>query len=79
MQTREELCQKGHDKSKNDVLREVDKYHFHKGGINIVFRSKYRPLPYLLVILELVKVFPNCPNFANVAGNRSNFVDILQC
>jgi hypothetical protein len=39
MQNREELRQKGHA-----VLQDGEKYIFHKGGINIVFRPKYRPV-----------------------------------
>jgi hypothetical protein len=39
MQNREELRQKGHA-----VLQDGEKYLFHKGGINIVFRPKYRPV-----------------------------------
>ncbi len=43
MQKREDLWQNGHDKeSKNDMLREGEKYNFQRGGgINIVFGAKY--------------------------------------
>ncbi len=46
MQNREELRQKGHDGSKKTTCCERGKkYYFQKGGgINIVFRPKYRPL-----------------------------------
>jgi hypothetical protein len=46
MQNREELRKKGHDGSGKTTCRERGKkYHFKKeGGINFVFRPKYRPL-----------------------------------
>jgi hypothetical protein len=57
MQNREELRQKSHNGSqKNDVSREGKKYHFQKGGINIVFGLKYRPLG--LQIPYLIPTFP---------------------
>ncbi len=46
MQNREELRQKGHDRRRKRTCRQRGKkYHFQRGGgINIVFRPKYRPL-----------------------------------
>jgi hypothetical protein len=46
MQNTEELRQKGHDRSRKTMChKRGKKYHFQKGGgINIVFRPKYRPL-----------------------------------
>jgi hypothetical protein len=44
MQNREELREKDTKSKKNDALQEEEKHHFRKGGgINIVFRPKYRP------------------------------------
>jgi hypothetical protein len=42
MQNREELRQKGQNKSKktNDVLQEGEKYHVRKGGNKYCFRTK---------------------------------------
>jgi hypothetical protein len=45
MQTREESSQKEHCRSKKSVSGEGEKYNFPKGGINIIFGPKYRPLP----------------------------------
>jgi hypothetical protein len=46
MQIREELRQKGHEKSRKTIpmLQEGQKYNFQIKGKNIVFRPKYRPL-----------------------------------
>jgi hypothetical protein len=40
MQKREELRQKGQNRSQKDVSPEGEKYHFQKGRINIIFGSK---------------------------------------
>jgi hypothetical protein len=46
MQNSEKLRQKDHDVSRKTTCRERgEKYHFQRGGgINILFRPKYRPL-----------------------------------
>jgi hypothetical protein len=52
MQNREELRQKGHDRSRKTTCRERGKNIIFRrgGGINIVFGPKYRPL-YIIGLL----------------------------
>jgi hypothetical protein len=61
MQNMVELRQKGHDGSQKTTCRERGKkYNFQKrGGINIVFRSKYRPLVVIASIECLFKIAKN--------------------
>jgi hypothetical protein len=50
MQNKEELRQKGNDRSRKTMCRQGGKISFAEGGggINIVFGPKYRPLSYKL-------------------------------
>jgi hypothetical protein len=62
MQNREELRQKGHDRSRKMTSRERGKkYHLQRGGgINIVFGPKYRPLPYILTRALAIRQYKTC-------------------
>jgi hypothetical protein len=59
VQNGQELRQIGHDKSKKTAWRKKRKnITFGKGrGINIVFGTKYRPLPLIPVFRVLVTLF----------------------
>jgi hypothetical protein len=56
MQNREELRQKGHDGSRKTKCRERggNMIFRRKGGINIVFGPKYRPLFYIRLNIKVV-------------------------
>ncbi len=53
MQNREELRQKGHDRSLETTCCERGKHNFQKGGINIFVGLKYKPLLVYLVGLDV--------------------------
>jgi hypothetical protein len=51
METREELRQKQHKRSKkNNVSREVDKYHFRKAGRKYYFQTKKKTPGFFITI-----------------------------